>query len=115
MKGLDPSRDQHPTLPSNVSEVGAKLRTATRKVAVDVFVDAVTGAISLGFDIHPTLTGRRWKLFEKREVEVRDALGFMKWERSPDGTGWRLTLVVENYADLGFAADAVSGMHRYFK
>ncbi|WP_165823724.1 TniQ family protein [Metarhizobium album] len=103
------------TLPPTITEVGAKLRTATRKVVVDVSVDGVTGAISLGFDLHPTLTSRRWKIFEKRETEIREALGCMEWKASEDGAGWRLSWVVSDCGDLGSAADALSGMHRCFK
>lgn len=102
-------------LPPTVPDVGAKIRTATRKVALDIAVDRAAGTISLGFDLHPTLTGRRWKLFERNEVDVRKALGFMDWKRSGDGSGWRLSFKAQSADDLEQAVEALNRMHRFFK
>ncbi len=102
-------------IPLTVREVGAKIRTATRKVAVDVALDRAAGSITLGFNLHPLTTGRRWKLFERREAEVRKSLDLMDWDRSPDGLGWRLSYVARGADDLLQAVDAMTGMHRLFK
>ncbi|WP_375590800.1 TniQ family protein [Hoeflea alexandrii] len=92
-----------------------KIRTTTRKVALDVFVDREAGAIELGFDIHPTESSRRWKIFNSREAEVRETLGFMGWKRSTDQAGWRVSLTISGAEDVGVAVDALVGLHRLFK
>jgi hypothetical protein len=103
------------TVPPTVPEVGVKLRTATRKIAVSASVDRSSGAVSLTFDLHPELTGRRWKLFEKSEADVRQALGFMSWNKMADDAGWRLSWVAEDLVGVRLAVDALVGMHRWFK
>ncbi|UNK39133.1 TniQ family protein [Shinella sp. H4-D48] len=103
------------TVPPTVPEVGVKLRTATRKIAVSASVDRSSGAVSLTFDLHPELTGRRWKLFEKSEADVRQALGFMSWNKMADNAGWRLSWVAEDLVGVRLAVDALVGMHRWFK
>lgn len=103
------------TVPPTVPEVGVKLRTATRKIAVSASVDRSPGAVSLTFDLHPELTGRRWKLFEKSEAAVRQALGFMSWNKMADDAGWRLCWVAEGLVGVRLAVDALVGMHRWFK
>lgn len=101
-------------LPSTVPELGAKLRTATRKIAVDAMVDSATRVIKLVFDIHPELTARRWKLFEKNELEIRETLGFMRWDRSGDGAGWRLSFVAGS-DEIGQAVRVLTGIYRWFR
>jgi hypothetical protein len=82
---------------------------------VSATVDRSSGAVSLTFDLHRIITGRRWKLFEKNEADVRQALGFMSRNRMADDAGWRLSWVAEDVVGVRLAVDALVGMHRWFK
>jgi hypothetical protein len=103
------------TLPLTVPEIGVKLRTATRKIAVDATFEKGSGAITLKFDLHPELTSRRWKLFEKNKAEIQAALGAMNWKRSGDQMGWRLTLLADDADGVGIAVEVMISLHRWFK
>ena len=102
-------------IPEKAPEVALKIKTATAKVVVDVVVDKAAGTISLGFDLHPAKTTRRWKVFQRGEAEIREALGFMDWKRSDGGAGWRLTLKVRENKGVGPAVDLLIGLHQLFK
>lgn len=102
-------------VPLDLPVAGTKIRTATRKITVDVAVDKAAGTITLGFDLHPHKTSRRWTLFVRNETNVREALGFMTWKRTDDGLGWWLSLVVRNTGHVDLAVDALVGMYRFFR
>jgi len=46
---------------------------------------------------------------------VRQALGFMSWNKMADDAGWRLCWVAEGLVGVRLAVDALVGMHRWFK
>ncbi|MCY0147932.1 hypothetical protein OEG84_09465 [Hoeflea sp. G2-23] len=102
-------------IPEKAPEVALKIKTAIAKVAVDVVVDKAAQMISLGFDLHPAKTTRRWEVFQRSEMEIREALGFMDWKRSADGDGWRLSIVAMEAEGLRGTIDALVEIYRFFR
>jgi hypothetical protein len=111
------AREQCPVfiMPEVVPEIGAQIRTTSRKVSLEVSLDQGTGAITLTFDMHPTLTPRRWKLLQKDESEVRADLAMMRWKPSEDGQGWRASISVMSQANVSIAARVLRAIHQKFK